>query len=590
LHLQGYGRNEVAKKSRESRATVTREIDRFEEQIEESGIRKAAEEYGVSQLIENLIEIAQIRKANSLDISDFVEGAKIAKTFRETKIDAAEASRLISEIWQRTESRGYTVNTIVDDCAELNHLESEYGRFDNLKAEYDRIGSTMTQLQQEVATLKEHRDTEKTALHNTLKENNTTREEIVRFTKTSEALSTHGLDLDTLDKAVNILTAFEKEDYSPKRIVNRLKTIESLEDHLKTITSEAERTQTQLDKSSEQLHETESELREKAGALKEANKIEELGFSIPALQKIRNTIVSIASTHGLNRSQATTKFEQDLTKHYDTLLGLQSEVTSLEEKTKQLTHQINDLEERNRSRASEIAAYTRLRKKGVDDQTIIRWNNIMKQAGLNATIVEEELKTQTNLKTLEDKTKQRISELERRESALIETIKELKSTQAAIKTAIETVQRSGVKLIETTVEETRKKADEAIEEMTHAITENTRETVATIEKTKGDIADITAGAEKSAKDAYKELVQVQKRISILAESAIKAGEEIGRLHPISEAYEFLNTGQGEPAVVLPASIRFLTNLENWLESNKRFMFTLKQDIRNVINALTVQER
>jgi hypothetical protein len=484
LHLQGYGRNEVAKKSRESRATVTREIDRFEEQIEESGIRKAAEEYGVSQLIENLIEIAQIRKANSLDISDFVEGAKIAKTFRETKIDAAEASRLISEIWQRTESRGYTVNTIVDDCAELNHLESEYGRFDNLKAEYDRIGSTMTQLQQEVATLKEHRDTEKTALHNTLKENNTTREEIVRFTKTSEALSTHGLD----------------------------------------------------------------------------------------------------------RSQATTKFEQDLTKHYDTLLGLQSEVTSLEEKTKQLTHQINDLEERNRSRASEIAAYTRLRKKGVDDQTIIRWNNIMKQAGLNATIVEEELKTQTNLKTLEDKTKQRISELERRESALIETIKELKSTQAAIKTAIETVQRSGVKLIETTVEETRKKADEAIEEMTHAITENTRETVATIEKTKGDIADITAGAEKSAKDAYKELVQVQKRISILAESAIKAGEEIGRLHPISEAYEFLNTGQGEPAVVLPASIRFLTNLENWLESNKRFMFTLKQDIRNVINALTVQER
>ena len=72
--LLGFGRNDTAKKTKQSRGTVTREIERFGAMIDKEGVEAAGVEYKVSEKLQELLEVADIARENNLEVYQLAGG------------------------------------------------------------------------------------------------------------------------------------------------------------------------------------------------------------------------------------------------------------------------------------------------------------------------------------------------------------------------------------------------------------------------------------------------------------------------------------------------------------------------------------
>lgn len=67
--------------------------------------------------------------------------------------------------------------------------------------------------------------------------------------------------------------------------------------------------------------------------------------------------------------------------------------------------------------------------------------------------------------------------------------------------------------------------------------------------------------------------------------AVAAGKTIGHFQPIAEGYQFIDTGKGEPRIVVPLSLKFLYNLKTWLKENQKVNFLIESYIDHIIKHL-----
>ena len=193
-HLQeGLHRNEIARTKKEGGSTVSREIERFENEVEKNGIEQASENYGVSQIVQELHEIAVLKKEKKLTNEDLSDGAGVASTLKRLKVEPTIVEQFVKEVLFRVKEKDYSASRIVDDCAEIGRLESKYEiPFEQLKRKYDTMGSQIDRRREEASELRKEIEDKRKEYANLVDEYDVTKKELDEFTETKKVLLERG--------------------------------------------------------------------------------------------------------------------------------------------------------------------------------------------------------------------------------------------------------------------------------------------------------------------------------------------------------------------------------------------------------------
>ena len=631
-YFHGYSsRDRIAKKVHKGSGTVSREIEKFENEVNSRGLLQAAEVYGVSQIVSELHELSIELKNNNLTATEAKQGVAVAAKLKLMQIEPDEIEQFITNVYSRSTTKGYSPSDIVDHCEALQNLEDTYhGTFEEIKKRFEGMGSKIDSLNEDVKKLNLEKNQVEKSSAELWEQYDGEKKDLEKFNETKHALKQLGLNIDELDKAKTTLIEIRKQKHNSRQIIKKITEIKDLDSRKEVLDEEVKQAVETLKDLKDEIGTATTQMKAKRKTLDEAKKLEETKLTIDDIQAIRNTLIRIATNHGLTSKEAIENLQKDITVNYDKILGLEPEVKSLTRSKEKLQNEIKNLEEDVRITKQDtktlieslkeeykavkdkIDAYLQVRRKGVTDDDILRWADIIVTTKLNPALIDEELKTQKNLKQLEDQAKERIKTFELTETQVKTTISNLIANKIAIENSIEDVKKSGINQIKQAAESTTKHATDTINLITQKMTTDTEASLKhakdTLDSMSKKMQEVTTASSKQAKDTLDDATQTVTKISTQSQSilsnskktiqdlfnqtekstatteqnlahisdqvnaiikeAMEAGAEIGRLQPITEAYKFLETGQGDIQVVLPLAFKFLTNLKTWVGQTK----------------------
>lgn len=605
-YFQVPNRDDVAKRVHRGGGTVTREVNEFKKEAKSKGWKSAAEEYGVSQIIEELHELSVIVNKNNIAPVEAIDGAKIAAALKPMNIDLSNLNQFINQVYTRSKEKEYQASDIVDDCEKIQNLEYDYElSYEEIVEKFEEMGSKISSQREEIIKLNKNIVEAKKRNVNLYDKYVTDKESLENYKNTNDALTKLGLSLKDMEKIETILLALKKEKLNPTKIIKKINEIKDLEESktfFEFIVKKLKEEYKELENKNEV---TKKEIYRKQNILDEATKLEETGLTINDIQKIRNTVIRVSSNHGLTTQQAITKLQTDITKNYDKILGLEPKLTSLQNQKEKLETEIKnqenelkekrietetkiqELEDENEAVKEQIDAYINLRRKGVTDEVLLRWEKIIKESKLNPNIIQSNLITQRNLKNLENEFNKKIVDKEQTVKELNSNITSLTSKKGEIITSIETVQQEGIKKIQGTTDKTIEQSRDQIILMYNKITKILSDSITALEKSETTNLSILNDTENNVKETKDNLQTISNQINFITDEAIAAGEKIGNLHPISEAYKFIDTGKGEPNIVIPLTVKFLLHLKTWFQNREKLDYTKESSIDNLIKELQI---
>lgn len=523
LYLQGLGKNELARQAGEAATTVKREIKRFETTTEDFGIHAAAEKYNVTTLLEELHSIAEFKRKNKLENEELAAGANLAALFSEHGVNQQGTGEFIQQVLGRAKQKKLTPEMLVRECAQLNTLEKKHGPFAKIQTEWEELATLLSNQIKEENRLKteSHRlNREVEALQKkqaeTLQLSQATEENLKAYRETKATLLTHGLDLKNLDDATRILKALKAQGFEAQRLIAKLKSVETLEEHETQLQRTIDQQREVLQNINEELKLKQNQLSERKHILSEAQKIEETGLTIRDIQSIKETVTRIAANKGKTPREAIRQFREDLRRNYDPLMGLGPEVEALRKEKSRLnrelkeltrklkneekshTEQIRLLNQQYASKKTQIDAYTKLREQGVDDEALKRWSSIMVKTKLPPKVIEAELRKQATDARTQSEVEKEITLLTGQRNKLARQIHALDSKKQQTEAALSTIEKECVRRIEQTGSAAQTQLQQAAIDLAKNLRTATNETITTLDKsTDGAVKSISQTASAS---------------------------------------------------------------------------------------------
>ncbi len=81
-HLKGISRDEISNRLNRGGATISRVVDEFEKEVGSKGLERAAEEFRVSQIVNELRDLSVNLKKENIVVSEAKEGVKISSKLK----------------------------------------------------------------------------------------------------------------------------------------------------------------------------------------------------------------------------------------------------------------------------------------------------------------------------------------------------------------------------------------------------------------------------------------------------------------------------------------------------------------------------
>ena len=453
-HLQGLDVDENLRKlatsgNRLDRETIQAAVDEFGTESEKRDLETVAKDYGVSRLASELAEVASFKRKNAVELADMLRGAKIARVLKNYGAGIPELEQFLSTVYSRASEKGYNAETIVAQISALNGLEKKHDlSFDELRAEYDKIGSEVKSRQrekgkvaEEIAQLTKHKS-------EVMAQNKIDEQELVEYVETKQKLLSLGFDANNLDNVKDFLLAIKAQKLDPVKVISKLNSIGELEKKLTTL--------------EQQTSVANDELLWKKALLTELRKLQETNLSVEQVDSIQKIVVRISSERGIDPSKAYAQFEEDILRNYDPVLGLRPVVTSLQDSEKRLvaegekmkqhlaaeeaahSDKVKRIEERYAKIAGEINAYNELKESGVDAGRILSWHEIIQTSKLDFTAVESQLKNYASLKSLEGELNKKIVASMSEAEALRKTVADLTQEKVNVEASIKSLSESAI--------------------------------------------------------------------------------------------------------------------------------------------------
>jgi chromosome segregation ATPase len=436
-YLGGYSEPEVAKKVKEEARVVKGEIASFEKFWNKKGIWAAAEEFDVTETVAQLHQVAEAMLERKLSPTDMAEGAGVALALKEAGLEGEASLKFVKDVLKRSMAKDVTPARVAEDCAEIERLEHKYGKgFDLIRQEYDMMVERVPALKEQQQKLSKQCEEKRKEVADLFEEHDTSKEELAMFSSTRKALAQAGLELTSLSEAMRVLSGLKEEGFDTAKVSTVLKSVDGLEARVGNLTKEEASLNEDIAELRKRKEELEKETQAKQKIVEEIWRYEQTGLTHVGIQDIRNLVVQTSANHGLTAAEAMQKFQADLLKHYDMLLGLAPEVKGLEERKELLLtefeHKIKALPqaleaadakltavEGERAKiAAQLETYAELKDKGVTDAMMAAWARLLGEANLSADSVWESLKEMVSFEGVKEGKAREVKEAEEKLASL----------------------------------------------------------------------------------------------------------------------------------------------------------------------------
>jgi hypothetical protein len=268
---------------------------------------------------------------------------------------------------------------------------------------------------------------------------------------------------------------------------------------------------------------------------------------------------------------------------------IQQEVSTANRELDEKKRAIGDLQktvEKYTKQKGEIDAYSELRSSGVDAKRMQDWNQIIKASNLDFAAIEGELRSQANLKGLEEKISGKIKELLAEELKLNQSIAHLGqekqnlevSAKAIKEGTLNEISAMSAKIVsslstlndaaQAKLEQTSKRSIEALEEISSSSDQKIKQVT---DNALNEVKTIAAEAKTSADEFSRELKsaieQAAPEIKNVG-SALEAGEKIGKYRNILPLLELIDGGgKADESEALIAMWNLTSRFNAWLENH-----------------------
>ncbi|MDH2902267.1 MAG: hypothetical protein PXY39_14990 [archaeon] len=473
----------------------------------------------------------------------------------------------LSDFVSSAREKGFTPSKLAKICHQIDSLQKKYGmNYDELKSTFEETSRALEAKNIEIKKLNAEIAAAIKKKNDLMQQYYLDEKQVQDYVDARDGLLSIGFDIGKLSEVKSSLLAMKKEDYNLKVILEKLKTIGDIESRKSTLQNE--------------LNALNGEMRAKKTLLVELNKLQDTGLTVEQVERIRDVVSRISSTHGINSDQSFERFEQDVLKHYNAALGLETEISFLQESKeainrenelkrkaveqaeKELSLKTKKLEESYASQKEELKAFSELRANGVDGSTIMAWQELIRSAKVDPAALSSEIQRLGSLSSLEEQTKSRIKELEEKQNALESALGELNQKKEAIELSIGTVKDSSINQIEQT-------SSRALS----SIAEITKEAGQVTEKAKEDLAATLEQVRSSAtlfsnelKEAFKDVGPQLKNVA----QAVEAARAIGKYEAILPLFKLTEGSQSSKITETEALVAMwnITNAFNsWLKGH-----------------------
>jgi hypothetical protein len=421
--------------------------------------------------------------------------------------------------------KGFAPSKLAKLCFKIDSVEKKYGyTYDTLIAKFEELRKATAEKDKELKILEKEIASTTRKKDNLLEQYYLDEKKVQDFVDAKESLATIGFDIDKLQSVKNSLLAMRKEGFNSASIVEKLNAIGDLESRKNTLQKD--------------LNSLSGELRAKKNHLIQARKLQDTGITIEQIERIRELVSKIASSHGINSDQSFERFENDVMKNYNVALGLESEVDALkqnkealaselnqrkkefEEEEKRHSDKIKKFEDAYEAQKREFEAFSELNAYGINGAKIIAWRDLIKESKINPELLDSEIRKVANLAKLEEEAKSEIAQLETQQKALEETLKDLGEKKTQIELTIMTLRDNSL----SQMEETRAKALSTISEMGKQATLSSENAKESLEAT---LMQVKSAASVFSSELTNSLKEVEPQLQNISQ-AIEAARQIGR--------------------------------------------------------------
>jgi len=463
-YLKGYEKAEIAFEG-EPVSTVSREIVRFEQDVQSSGIKRAAEMYELSDLVDELHETSRVLKTNSITASEVKPASQVIRILRKLDLAPDTVEPFMSGVVAFASTRSYDPSQLLTHCLRLAELERDHGDIEATLNEHQTIGEQVAEMGAGLKNMRREEERVGKRLSSLLERHEFSEAELGHFSGIRQELISLGLGLDRLEKLRTLLIALKKSNFQPDALVSKLKRAKSLEEEIAGLSGNKRDILSSLKDLKREYQEISKTLQKKKSILDELKNLENMELSASVVKNLRNYIVQISTAHRITRKAAMQAFTKNLQKHYDPFLGLEPIVVQLQETRRSLLEEIKGLKEKEINERKKLAsrlkelqssynkkkevldAYAKLRSRGLDNNFIVRLEHLIVESKIGAKILEGELTSLVKLSTEEQRIRGKLDELSRRENALLESVQALKKERGGIQKSIGVVRKEGVKSI-----------------------------------------------------------------------------------------------------------------------------------------------
>jgi hypothetical protein len=481
---------------------------------------------------------------------------------------------------------GLTPSKIAKLCYRIDALEKKYGlTYEELKNKFEETAKSLDAKTDELRKLEAEIALTSKKKKDLMEQYYLNEKQVQDYVDARDALLSIGFEIDKLPNVKNSLLAMKKENYDPNAISEKINAIGDLESRRNALQND--------------LNSLNGEMRAKKTLLVQIKKLQDTGLNADQIERIRDVVSKISSNHGINPDQSFERFEKDVMKHYSATLGLEAEVTmlqeskdainrendqkrkALEQAEKELSQRNKKLEESYAAQKEELKAFSELRANGVDGPRIIAWQKLIEAAKIDPELLDSEIRNIGSLSSLEEQTKLKIKDLEEKKKAAEEALLELNRKKEAIELSIGSVKESSIGQIE----ETSSKALSSISEISKQVklsTENARED---LETTLSQVKSSASLFSKELNESLKDVGPALKNVS----QAIEAARAIGKYEAILPLFKLTEGTQSNKITETEALVALwnVTNAFNsWIKNHyPNEELELSEPLEKMIQAL-----
>jgi chromosome segregation ATPase len=329
--------------------------------------------------------------------------------------------------------------------------------------------------------------------------------------------------------------------YNITRIVNWISAIEDLQSHQKQIQKDINTLNAEENRLKGAIETLQQNLSEKKTILSEIHEYKQLGLDLTNLTMLRDSIIKIGAQHNLPASNAFEKFCSDIKKDYDTKVGFEKQITSLQDTAEKWIQKEKTLKEQYSSYRTTVNSLSELLKKNISPSQIEEWNHIIRNMKEEPYELTSNLKKYVHFKQLKDDRNRMANQAEKKLIKLHSQIKELKEKKIEIEESIRTLTSEGVQKITTVSSQ----LDKSVANKLALVDDEMNKTSTRIKTTIKEFEDA---------------------LETLYEKSLTVGKNIGKYEALDPLLKLINEQKGAPHEVHSTILQVNEAYATWLKS------------------------